>query len=473
VELAVSIIHIALLGGLALAGLHRLWLLLLLRVSDGEPARPPDPSRWPRVTVQLPLYDEAAVAARAVDALCRLDYPRDLLEVQVLDDSRDETSAIVAERAAAHRAAGVRVEHVRRAQRAGFKAGALAHGLATATGELVAVFDADFVPDAGFLRRTVPHFADPALGLVQARWEHENRAASLLTRVQALALDAHFRVEQAARSRSGRFFNFNGTAGVFRREAIESAGGWASDTLTEDLDLSLRAQLCGWRFLYLDDVTVPGELPEDVRAWRTQQERWTRGSGQTAKKLLGAVWSIPGVPLAARVEATCQLLMNGAYALALGLALLAVPLVAVGQTGPLVVVQAALLALATGSVAAFYVASQRGPRARLEALLLLPLLFAYGVGLSLSNASAYLAGWLRGGDPPFVRTPKRGAAVRPRYAPAAALARAACEVTLGAYGLAGVIVGVTSGRPLAVPFLLLAATGFLLTGLGSLRRSEL
>lgn len=467
--LAVALLHLVVLAGLALAGLHRLWLLVLLRRSPPQPAPPPDPAEWPRVTVQLPLYDEATVAARAVDAVAALDYPRDRLEVQVLDDSTDETPEVVAARVAHHRAAGLAIEHVRRGDRAGYKAGALAYGLERATGELVAVFDADFVAPASFLRRTVPHFADPSLGLVQARWEHLNRRESLLTRVQALALDAHFRVEQAARSRAGRFFNFNGTAGVFRRAAIESCGGWQSDTLTEDLDLSLRAQLCGWRFLYLDDVAVPGELPEEVGAWRSQQERWTRGSGQTARKLLGAVWRTPGVSLAARVEATCQLLLNASYVLALLLALLMVPLVALGTPSErwLLLAQGGLLGLAAGTVTAFYVASQRGARARLAALALVPLLFARGVGLSLTNGLAYLSGLLSRADVPFVRTPKRGDGAR-RYAVTPALARAAAEVALGAYGVAGVALALTSDRLLALPFLGLATLGFLLMGLGSL-----
>lgn len=467
--LIVALAYLVALAGLAAAGLHRLHLLVLLG-RGAPPPTPPPPAAWPPVTVQVPLFNEAAVAARAVDAAAALDYPRDLLEVQVLDDSTDETTALVAARVAHHRAAGLSLEHVRRAGRAGYKAGALAHGLARARGELIAVFDADFVADPSFLRRTAPHFADPGLGLVQARWEHLNRGHNLLTRVQALALDAHFRVEQAARCRSGRFFNFNGTAGVFRRAAIESCGGWQSDTLTEDLDLSLRAQLCGWRFRYLDDVTVPAELPEDVGAWRTQQARWTRGSAQTARKLLGEVWRAPGVPLAARVEATCQLLLNAAYVLALGLALLMVPLVALGHAsaGPLVWLHLGLLTVATGAVAAFYVASQRGARARLEALALLPALFAYGLGLSLSNGLAYLAGLLRPAEATFVRTPKRGDAAARRYGAVVAWGRAAAEVALGAYAVAGAALAVHGDRAAALPFLLLACAGFLVVGLGSL-----
>ncbi|MBX3470078.1 MAG: glycosyltransferase [Planctomycetes bacterium] len=467
---AVTCASLVALAALALGGLHRLSLLVVLWRSPPPPPPPPPPAEWPRVTVQVPLFDEAAVAARAVDAAAALDYPRDRLEVQVLDDSTDETTAIVAARVAHHRAAGLAIEHVRREGRAGYKAGALAHGLARAEGELVAVFDADFVPAPDFLRRTAPRFADPALGLVQARWEHLNRRANLLTRVQALALDAHFRVEQAARCRGGRFFNFNGTAGVFRRAAIEAAGGWQSDTLTEDLDLSLRAQLAGWRFLYLDDVAVPGELPEGVGALRTQQARWTRGAGQTARKLLGAVWRAPGVALAARVEATCQLLLNASYAVALALALLMVPLVALGRPGgdALVAAHTALLALAALPVAAFHVVAQRGARARLEALALVPLLFAVGLGLSLSNALAYAAGLARRAEVPFVRTPKRGDAPARRYLAAPAARRASLELLLAAYAVVGVAAALHTGRLAALPFLVLAACGFLVAGAGSL-----
>jgi cellulose synthase/poly-beta-1,6-N-acetylglucosamine synthase-like glycosyltransferase len=466
---AVVLIHLVALAGLALAGAHRLWPLALLRRARPAGPPPPAPAEWPTVTVQLPLYEEAAVAARAVDALAALDYPRDRLELQVLDDSSDETAALAAARVALHRTAGVPIEHVRRGTRAGFKAGALEHGLARARGGLVAVFDADFVPDPSFLRRTVPHLADPGVGLVQARWEHLNRGESLLTRVQALALDGHFRVEQAARCGADRFFNFNGTAGVFRRAAIEAAGGWQADTLTEDLDLSLRAQLCGWRFVYLDDVAVPAELPDDVAAWRSQQARWTRGAGQTARKLLGAVWRTPGVSLPARVEATCQLLQNVAYVLALALALLTVPLVALGQPAArgLVAAELGLLGASMGAVSIFYVASQRGLRARLEALAVLPPLFAYGLGLSLGNGVAYVHGLLRRGGA-FVRTPKRGDGPA-RYAAARAPLRTVVELLLGLYGALGAALALWRGRPLALPFLALVAAGFLLTGLGALR----
>ncbi|HBP20293.1 MAG TPA: glycosyl transferase family 2 [Planctomycetes bacterium] len=466
----VTAAYLCVLTSLAVFGLHRLHLVWLAWRHEEGPA-PPAPSSWPRVTVQLPLYNEAAVARRLIEAVSALDYPADLLEVQVLDDSSDETQAIVADAVSRAAARGLRIRHVRRPTRSGYKAGALAHGLQTAEGELIAIFDADFVPAPDFLRRTVPWFQERELGLVQGCWTHLNRDASSLTRLQALALDAHFRVEQAARSRSGRFFNFNGTAGVWRREAIEAAGGWASDTITEDLDLSLRSQLCGWRFRFLEGVEVPSELPEDLAAFRAQQRRWTRGSGQTARKLLGHVWRTPGVPLRARVEATFQLLLNAAYPLSLLLALLTVPLVLAERT-ELLALQWALFALATASVTLFYVASQahRGARGLLAGLRDTPLLFACGLGLSLSNGLAFLRG-LGGGRADFVRTPKRGDASA-RYRIPANAGFGVAELGLGLYACAGLGWSLWRGLPWAAPFLALIALGFLAVGLGTLWPSE-
>jgi hypothetical protein len=283
-SLTLLVLYYLTLGVLALYGIHRSWLVVTyLRHRRDRPALPAPPAEWPVVTVQLPLYNEMYVATRLLDAVCRLSYPRDRLEIQVLDDSTDETSELVAAEVARWRERGVDVRHVRRGDRAGFKAGALDAGLACARGELLAVFDADFVPGPDFLEKTVPYFTDPAdpqggsrLGMVQARWEHINRGYSLLTRIQAILLDGHFVIEHTARNRSGRFFNFNGTAGIWRRQAIEDAGGWQHDTLTEDLDLSYRAQLAGWRFVYLPEVTVPSELPVDVRGFKSQQHRWAK-----------------------------------------------------------------------------------------------------------------------------------------------------------------------------------------------------
>lgn len=470
---AISIAYVCVLAALTVFGLHRLHLVLLVLWHRRDAPTPEEPRAWPGVVVQLPLYNEATVAARLIDAVARLDYPAERLEIQVLDDSSDETRAIVDERVAWHRGLGVPIEVLRRPSREGFKAGALAYGLERSSGELVAIFDSDFVPEADFLLRTVPHFQDPQLGLVQGCWGHLNRDASLLTRVQALALDAHFRIEQAARSRSRRFFNFNGTAGVWRREAIEVAGGWAADTITEDLDLSLRAQLTGWRFLFQEEVVAPAELPEDLAAFRAQQRRWTRGSGQTARKLLGHVWRTPGVLLRARIEATFQLLLNVAYPLLLALVLTSVPLVALGS--PLLTLQWVLFGLATLSVTAFYVASQRhrGWVGLVEGLGLTPFLFAYGIGLSLSNGLAYLQG-LTGGETVFVRTPKRGATAS-RYRTRPETRFAIAELALAAYSFGGLGLGLWLGHPTAAPFLALIGLGFLVVGGRTLfpaRRSE-
>lgn len=401
------------LGVLALYGVHRLWLVgVYLRTRHRKPPTPETPAEWPVVTVQLPLYNEMYVAARLIDAVCRLDYPKDRLEIQVLDDSTDETRDIVAREVASWRDRGVEIRHLHRTDRTGFKAGALEAGLETARGELLAVFDADFVPPSDFLRRTVPYFTDgrtgDRLGMVQARWEHINREYSLLTRIQSILLDGHFLIEHTARHRGGCFFNFNGTAGIWRREVIADAGGWQHDTLTEDLDLSYRAQLAGWRFLYLPEVTVPSELPVDVKGFKSQQYRWARGSIQTGRKLLGRVLRAR-LPWRVKLEALVHLTNNVCYLLMVALSLLVYPAMAIRRdAGPdaLLWVDLPLFGAATVSVLIFYVASQvaAGRNWRRE-LLWLPALMGLGIGLSLNNAKAVIAGFFRRGGV-FHRTPK-------------------------------------------------------------------
>ena len=453
----IALPYLGVLAVLALFGAHRLHLMWILRRAPGSPPRPPEPRAWPWVTVQLPVYNEATCVERLLDAVAAFDYPRDRLEVQVLDDSTDETTDLLRLRVAKLRAAGLEISLLHREHRRGYKAGALAEGLDRARGELIAIFDADFVPQPDFLRCCVPHFADPGIGLVQARWGHLNRDQSLLTRLQAMALDAHFRVEHHARSRSRRFFNFNGTAGVFRRAAIEDAGGWSADTITEDLDLSLRAQLCGWTFRYLDDVVVPAELPGTVAALRVQQQRWTRGGAQTARKLLPHVWRVPDVPLRARVEATVQLVLGAAFPCMFVLCLLSVPLVWVGYPHPAwSVAQWGLVVLASGAVALFYLAAYPGSRVR--GLLDVLALFACGLGLSLNNGWAFLAG-LGSQRAAFVRTPKRGVRRRARY-----VARRVPWVEVGELALA-IYLGVGLARAgwgsaAGVPLVALACAGF-------------
>lgn len=409
---ALLTLYYGILGVLALYGVHRLVLVALYvrhrRHGARRPAAPAAPEDWPPVTVQLPLYNEMYVARRLIGAVCALDYPRDRLEIQVLDDSTDETTAIVAAEVARQRARGFAIHHLHRTERTGFKAGALAAGLARAAGRLVAVFDADFVPRPDFLLAAVPHFADPAVGMVQGRWEHLNRDYSLLTRIQALFLDGHFVIEHTARHRAGCFFNFNGTAGVWRREAIAAAGGWQHDTLTEDLDLSYRAQLAGWRFVYLPDLLVPSELPVDVNGFKSQQYRWAKGSIQTARKLLGRILAAP-LPARVKAEAFVHLTNNGTYPLMVALSLLVFPAMVLrrgSSATALLLVDLPLFAAATVSVLVFYVASQvAGGRPWRRALLQLPPLMGLGIGLSLSNAAAALSG-LRERGGVFHRTPK-------------------------------------------------------------------
>jgi cellulose synthase/poly-beta-1,6-N-acetylglucosamine synthase-like glycosyltransferase len=380
---------------------HRHDPTVRLSAHDEAPVFSP-PTEWPHVTVQLPIYNELHTVERLLTAVARLDYPRGRLEIQLLDDSTDETRRVAARTVARLRRQGMDVIHVTRPERAGFKAGALAAGLAEAKGELIAIFDADFLPLPDFLRRVVPHFADPIVGCVQTRWGHLNRGYSLFTRAQALGVDGHFVVEQTARSRAGLFINFNGTAGVWRRTCIEDAGGWQGDTLTEDLDLSYRAQLRGWRIGYLPDVVVPAELPAQISGFKRQQARWAQGSIQTALKLLGPLlhsdrpWS---VKLEGVVHLTGYLVHP--------LILLVVPLTLPMSFSRSWVLAAApwLMVAAVGPPLLYTVAQiAEGQhwRYRLRAL---PLLVLLGMGLALSNTWAVLKAvmGLRQG---FQRTPK-------------------------------------------------------------------
>lgn len=401
-------LYYLILGVLACYGAHRLVLVWTFYRQRGLQSRPPEPEIWPLVTVQLPIFNEVYVAGRLIEAVCRLDYPRDRLEIQVLDDSVDETTAEVACLVERFRQQGFDIHHLHRASREGFKAGALAAGLKKARGEHVAVFDADFVPTPDFLRQSVPFFQDPAIGMVQARWGHLNREYSLLTRIQAIMLDGHFVVEHAARCSSGCFFNFNGTAGIWRRRTIEDAGGWEHDTLTEDLDLSYRAQLEGWKFLYLPDLVVPAELPVEINAYKSQQHRWAKGSIQTGRKLLSRVIKAP-ISLRAKLEAFVHLTNNASYLLMIFLSLLIFPAMFLRrgtEAWKLLAIDMPLFLAATVSVLAFYTTSQAalgaGWRRR---LLQLPALMGLGIGLAVNNSRAVLEGlWQRGGV--FHRTPK-------------------------------------------------------------------
>jgi hypothetical protein len=418
------------------------------------------PETLPVVTVQLPIYNEATVARRLILATGGLDYPRELLEIQVLDDSTDETVGIARAAVEELRALGIDAEHIRRPSRHGYKAGALDYGLRRARGELVAVFDADFVPQPSFLREVVGHFSDPRIGMVQTRWDHANREQSLLTSIQALMLDGHHLVENRARYASGCFFNFSGTGGIWRRTAIAEAGGWQHDTLTEDLDLSYRAQLAGWRFIYRADVLTPAELPEDMSAFRAQQYRWAKGTVQTARKLLKRVLETD-LPLSQRVEAAFHMLPHAAYPATVLLTLLLLPaLVFLPATDfrTLLIVDVPLCVGATGSLAMFYGMAERARgRSAWNAIVRLPALIALGTGLSPHLTGAVFEGLTRmAGE--FVRTPKRGEA-RGRYRQVSKLPFV--EALLACVSATSAVMAFQTGHYLAMPFAALFAAGYL------------
>ncbi len=483
VELILLGLYFATLAGLSFYGSHRYQMAWLYhRHRKDVPVPPPGAfaDGLPVVTVQLPVYNERYVVTRLIDHVCRLDYPLDRLEIQVLDDSTDDTRDIARQAVERHRALGVDIVWLHRTDRSGFKAGALQAGLKVARGEFIAVFDADFVPTTDFLQRTVPHLADPGIGMVQARWDHINRDFSLLTHAQSILLDGHFVIEHTARNRSGRFFNFNGTAGIWRRQAIVDAGGWEHDTLTEDLDLSYRAQLFGWRFVFLNDLLAPAEVPIDMNAFKGQQHRWAKGSIQVALKLLPRILA-SNVPRKVKHEAFIHLTSNVAYLMMVGLSLM-LPLtlhIRVEHGW----VQTVLLDLpfflgATVSVCFFYLLAQReAGRSLGYRLRYLPFVLALGIGLAVNNAKATLEALL-GHQSEFVRTPKlgvekKGQSVTPTGYQAARTLLPAFEVALGLYYTHAIIYAAGNGLYTAVPFLLLFQVGFLYTGLTSLVQTTL
>lgn len=398
---------------LVVFGVYRMWLLLSYgRGAIQTREMPPAPHEWPVVTVQLPLFNERYVARRLIEAVARLDYPLQRLQIQILDDSTDDTLETTRQLASELRECGLDVEHRHRTSRAGYKAGALAAGLGTARGELIAIFDADFVPPADFLRRIVPFVLQPGVGVAQARWEHLNREHSWFTRMQAILLDGHFVIEQAARSWNGYFLSFNGTCGVWRRVAIEAAGGWTSDTVTEDLDLSFRAQLAGWRVHYVADLAVPGELPVEPNAFRSQQRRWTKGGVQVARKLLPRILAAP-LPWRIKIEALLHLTCYAAYPLLLLLALLRTPARLLAPDTTLLGLlpgEVELLLVGTFPLLLFYILAQYGAGGRRHwrawVTRSLPAM-ALGAGLAVSNTRAVFEG-LFSRDLTFHRTPKEG-----------------------------------------------------------------
>jgi cellulose synthase/poly-beta-1,6-N-acetylglucosamine synthase-like glycosyltransferase len=479
-DLAMMVPYFIVLFVLAVYGLHRYWLVYdYYAYAKNVPGPPPEATSWPRVTIQLPIFNERYVIERLVEAVSRFDYPRELLDVQVLDDSTDETQQVATSVVDHFAAQGLPITFIHRNNRAGYKAGALENGLKTARGEFIAIFDADFIPDPDFLRRTIPYFQDPKIGMAQARWTYLNRDYSLLTQVETILLDGHFVVEHGARSRRGAFFNFNGTAGVWRRQAIDDAGGWQHDTLTEDTDLSYRAQLYGWRFLYLPDIECVSELPVDMNGFKAQQARWAKGLMQTAKKILPKVFA-SDAPFFVKAEAFFHLTANISYPLMVLLSTMLLPAMIVRfYQGwiQMLVIDLPLFLASTCSISSFYLVAQREihPKTWWRTFLYMPFVMATGIGISVRNAQAVLEA-IAGKKSEFTRTPKykiegkQDTFVSKKYRNKAGWMPYA-EVVLGIYFALTVVYAVVNENYATVPFLLLFVWGYLYTGFMSLGQS--
>lgn len=468
-------LYIATLCVLAFYGLHRYVLVYLYyKYRNNVPTPAKFFDELPRVCVQLPMYNEQFVARRIIEYTCRIDYPKDKLQIQVLDDSTDSTVEIARQTVEQFRAEGFDIQYIHRQDRTGFKAGALAEGLKLVDAEFIAIFDADFIPPADILKKTVHYFTDPKVGMIQSRWDHLNRDHSLLTKSQAILLDGHFMIEHTARNRSGRFMSFNGTAGLWRKACIEQAGGWHHDTLTEDLDLSYRAQFLGWKFIFLPQVVSPAELPPEINAFKQQQHRWTKGGAQTAKKLLPRIlasslgWKIKFEAFFHLTSCTCYI-----YIVALSLMLFPALYLQVkiysGNAFVRFLFDISLFLLATCSASAFYLASQREIFNHWrDKVKYLPFLMALGIGISVSNTIAALEGFF-GKCGEFVRTPKFGVEtsadhkwkqkishvkIKKSYVPW-------IELTFGLYMVGCVCMCLYYGTaPFSVPFLVLFAVGY-------------
>ncbi len=468
--------YFAVLAILSFYGVHRYMLVWLFRKHRNRSAVCKERFReLPRVTVQLPFYNEMYVVKRVIDAVCAFDYPRDRFEVQLLDDSTDETQRIACEAAEEWRKRGIDINYIHRDNRSGFKAGALENGLKTAKGEFIAIFDADFVPNPDFLQKTIHHFTDPKVGLVQGRWEHINRDYSFLTRAQAILLDGHFMIESNTRFLSGRFFNFNGTAGILRRATIRDAGGWEHDTLTEDLDLSYRAQVKGWKFIFLPDLPAPAELPVEINSFKAQQCRWAKGAMQTGKKVLPRLLRSDLGPME-KLEAWYHLTGNVCYPIMLLLELLLFPALIVRFNQglfELATIDLPLFILSFASVNCFYITGQKAlHKDWYKRILYLPGLMAVGIGITVVVAKSVLEGAI-GIKSPFVRTPKfsvDGTAAdwkKKKYRGRLGVLPFV-EIGLGLYFTYVNYYAWNLGMYGIMPFLFLFQFGYFYTGLGSL-----
>ncbi len=464
--------YLGILGLLAIYGFHRSHLVFLFyKTRKNQPEPKGEFEELPFVTIQLPMFNERYVATRLIDAVARIDYPSDKYEIQVLDDSTDDTTAIAQEKVDEVAAQGINAYLIHRTDRTGFKAGALENGLKVAKGELVAVFDADFEPGPSILADTVNYFFDDKVGMVQVRWGHINRRYSLLTRIQSLMLDGHFVIEHGARHRSGRFFNFNGTAGIWRRSAISDAGGWEHDTLTEDMDLSYRAQLKGWRFVYLPEVVAPAEIPVEMASFKSQQHRWAKGSIQVAKKMLPTILS-SDIPLKVKFEAFFHLTNNLAYVLMIFLALLLLPNLAVRTEHgwrEVLLIDLPLFMGTTFSIGTFYVVAHKQLYGGLfKALLKVPILMSVGIGISINNAKAVIEGLL-GHETEFVRTAKHCIEdeecrlTKMKYRARKGL-MPLIEILFATYFVATIYVAIIGKHYISLPFLVLFFLGYLYVG---------
>ena len=479
-----TIIYFTMLVGLSIYGCHRYVMIYLYYKYRKQTPKPPSQfAVLPKVTVQLPVYNEMYVAERLLDSIAALDYPQDKLEIQVLDDSTDETTGIIAHKVGELQQQGFDIAHIHRTNRQGYKAGALEHGLHQATGEFIAIFDADFVPMPDLLQRLIQYFTDPQIGMIQSRWGHLNEKYSLLTRVQSIFLDGHFLIEQTARARSGRFFNFNGTGGIWRRTCIESSGGWSHDTLAEDLDLSYRAQIKGWKFLFLPEVVTPAELPVEMNAFKSQQHRWAKGSIQAGKKMLPQLWRAK-LPLKVKIEGTVHLTSNFGHLMLLVMCLVFHASASVGTQQAsggnpwtkLLLVDMPLFLAATMSITAFYLCAQMELHGKCwKRLLYLPVLMAVGIGLSLNNARAVLEA-IFNHQSEFVRTPKFG--MRERKDSWSKMKYRAwrgiipyMEIGFGLYFTILLLRAVDNAQWGSLPFITIFAIGFLYVGLMSLMQT--
>ncbi len=478
-DITLLIPYFAVLVVLAFYGFHRYMLVFrYFRYRKRQAVDPPARfAELPRVTVQLPVYNEQFVVERLIDAVCKLDYPRDKLDIQLLDDSTDATYAVAEAAVERQQALGQPIRCIHRTNRHGFKAGALDEGMHTAQGELIAIFDADFVPPPDFLTRTVDFFTDPKLGMVQTRWGYINRNYSWLTKVEAILLDGHFVMEHGARHRAGLFFNFNGTAGVWRREAIEDAAGWEHDTLTEDTDLSYRAQLRGWRFVYLPQVECPSELPVEMNAFKVQQARWAKGLIQVSKKILPQLLRRKDISGEHKLEAWCHLTANISYPMMIVLCTMLLPAMIVRfYQGwfQMLYIDLPLFLAATWSFSTFYLASQRElfPRHWMKTLLYMPMVMAIGIGLTVTNTKAVLEA-LFGIKSAFQRTPKFR--IESKADTAASVARKKAyrrkigwspliELVLGTMFAAVAVYAFEMQNYLTIPFILLFVVGYFTTG---------